>query len=97
MEMKPLSDMVFLEQVAPEETTQSGIVLPGAVQLAGATEQGKVVAVGPGRVTPEGEHIAMQVKVGDKVIFSRYSPTKIKAGDKEYLVVREETIMAIIN
>ncbi len=95
MQIKPLSDRVVLEQVSPEETTKSGIILPGTIEKE-KPEQGKVIAVGAGRLLKDGTHAKMEVKVGDKVLFSRYSPTEVKISGKEYLVVKEEDILGII-
>ncbi len=95
MQIKPLSDRVVLEQISPEEITASGIILPGTVEKE-KPEQGKVVAVGTGRLLKDGTRAKMEVKVGDKVLFSRYSPTEVKVSKKEYLVVKEEDILAIL-
>ncbi len=95
MQIKPLSDRVVLEQISPEETTKSGIILPGTVEKE-KPEQGKVVAVGAGRLLKDGTRAKMEVKVGNKVLFSRYSPTEVKINNKEYLVVKEEDILAIL-
>lgn len=95
MQIKPLSDRVVLEQVSPEETTKSGIILPGTIEKE-KPEQGKIIAVGVGRLLKDGARAKMEVKVGDKVLFSRYSPTEIKIGNKEYLVVKEEDILAVL-
>ncbi len=95
MKIKPLGDRVVLEQISPEETTRSGIILPGTVEKE-KPEQGKVVAVGAGHLSKDGTRVKMEVKVGDKVLFSRYSPTEIKVDKKEYLVVKEEDLLAIL-
>lgn len=95
MKIKPLGDRVVLEQISPEETTKSGIILPGTVEKE-KPEQGKVVAVGAGRLLKDGTRAKMEVKVGDKVLFSRYSPTEVKIDGKEYLVVKEEDLLAIL-
>lgn len=86
---------MVLEQISPEETTKSGIILPGTVEKE-KPEQGKVVAVGTGRFLKDGTRAKMEVKVGDKVLFSRYSPTEVKIDGKEYLVVKEEDLLAIL-
>jgi chaperonin GroES len=95
MKLKPLSDRVVLEPVSQEERTKSGIVLPDTIDKE-KPEQGKVVAVGPGRILADGKRAGMSVKVGDKVFFKKYGPDEIKIGNKEYLVVSEEDILAII-
>ncbi len=95
MKIKPLSDRVVLEPISEEEKTKSGIILPDTVDKE-KPEQGKVIAVGPGRVLVDGKRAPMSVKVGDKVVFKKYSPDEIKVGDKEYLIISEEDILAII-
>jgi len=93
--IKPLSNHVFIEQIDEETTTASGIVIPETAEKE-RPMTGKVVAVGPGKVNEKGERQAMEVKVGDKVLFTKYGPNEIKVGDKEYLVAREDDILAII-
>lgn len=78
-----------------EEKTKSRIILPDTAEKE-KPEQGKVVAVGPGRLLKDGTRAALEIKVGDKVLFSRYSPTEVKIDGKEYLVVKEEDILAIL-
>lgn len=95
MNIKPLGDRVVLEQISPEETTKSGIILPGTVEKE-KPEQGKIIAVGTGRLLKDGTRAKMEVKVGDRVLFSRYSPTEVKIDGKEYLVVKEEDLLAIL-
>ncbi|MCK5490973.1 MAG: co-chaperone GroES [Candidatus Pacebacteria bacterium] len=95
MKLRPLGNKVILEAVSKEETTKSGIIIPDTVDKE-KPEQAKVLAVGPGRAQKDGSRVPMDVKVGDTVLFSKYSPTEIKLDDKEYLVVSDEDIMAII-
>lgn len=95
MNLKPLADRVVLEPVSQEEKTKSGIVLPDTIDKE-KPEQGKVIAVGPGRILANGNRASMSVKVGDKVVFKKYGPDEVKIGDKEYLVVSEDDILAII-
>lgn len=92
--LKPLGDRVVIELVESEEKTASGIVLPGSAQE--KPQEGKVVAVGTGRVLENGERIALEVSVGDRIIFSKYSGTEVKYSGTEYLVLRENDILAII-
>ncbi len=92
--LKPLGDRVVIELVESEEKTASGIVLPGSAQE--KPQEGKVVAVGTGRVLENGERVALEVSVGDRIIFSKYSGTEVKYGGTEYLVLREDDILAII-
>ena len=93
MKLKPLGDRVVLRQLAAEETTKSGIVLPG--QNKGKPQQAEVVAVGPGAVV-DGKLEPMDVKVGDKVIYSRFVGNEIKLDDDEVMVVSQKDILAII-
>ncbi|BAB04280.1 co-chaperone GroES [Halalkalibacterium halodurans] len=92
--LKPLGDRVVIEQVETEEKTASGIVLPDTAKE--KPQEGRVVAVGTGRVTENGEKIALEVKEGDSVIFSKYAGTEVKYDGKEYLILRESDILAII-
>ena len=93
MKLVPLGDRVVLKQLVAEETTKSGIVLPG--QAKEKPQQAEVVAVGPGGVV-DGKEVTMQVKVGDKVIYSKYAGTDVKLGDDEYIVVKQNDIVAIV-
>ncbi len=93
MNLVPLGDRVVLKQLVAEETTKSGIVLPG--QNKEKPQQAEVIAVGPGGMV-DGKEVAMQVKVGDQVIFSKYSGTEVKLEDEEYIIVRQSDILAII-
>lgn len=95
MELKPLSNKIILEPVSAEETTKSGLIIPDTVNQE-KPEQAKVLAVGPGKLLKNGERSKMDVKVGDVVIFSKYSPNEIKLDGKEYLVVSEEDVLAIV-
>lgn len=93
MKLVPLFDRVVLKQLAAEETTKSGIVLPG--QAKEKPQQAEVIAVGPGGVV-DGKEITMQVKVGDKVIYSKYSGTEVEIEDEKYTVVKQNDILAIL-
>ena len=93
MKLVPLGDKVVLKQLLAEETTKSGIVLPG--QAKEKPQQAEVIAVGPGGVV-DGKEVTMQVKVGDKVIFSKYAGTEVKLGDEEFIVVKQNDIVAIV-
>ena len=95
MNIKPLSDYVLIEPIEEKEQTESGIFLPDTAKKE-RPEQGEIVAVGPGRKTDEGKVISMEVKKGDKVLFTKYGPNEIKVDDKEYLITRESDILAII-
>ena len=93
MKLVPLGDRVVLQQLEAEETTKSGIVLPGQAQE--KPQQAEVVAVGPGGLV-DGQEVKMEVKVGDKVIYSKYAGTDVKLEEKEYVIVRQSDIAAIV-
>ncbi len=93
MKLVPLGDRVVLQQLVAEETTKSGIVLPGTAQE--KPQQAEVIAVGPGGMV-DGKEITMQVKVGDKVIYSKYAGTEVKLDNEEYIVVKQNDILAIV-
>ena len=93
MKLVPLFDRVVLKQLVAEETTKSGIVLPG--QAKEKPQQAEVIAVGPGGVV-DGKEVVMHVKVGDQVIFSKYSGTEVKTDNEEYIIVKQNDILAVI-
>ena len=93
MKLTPLLDRVVLKQLVAEETTKSGIVLPG--QAKEKPQQAEVIAVGPGGVV-DGKEITMQVKVGDKVIYSKYSGTEVELDNEKYVIVKQNDILAVI-
>ena len=95
MIIKPLSDHILIEALKQEEKTKSGILLPESVEKE-KPEQGKVIAVGPGKKTEDGKVIPLEVKAGDVVLFKKYGPDEIKIEDKEYLIASEEDILAIV-
>jgi chaperonin GroES len=92
--LKPLGDRVVIELIQTEEKTASGIVLPDTAKE--KPQEGKVIAVGPGRVLDSGERVTPEVKVGDRIIFSKYAGTEVKYEGKEYLILRESDILAVI-
>ena len=93
MKLIPLGDRVVLQQLDAEETTKSGIVLPGQAQE--KPQQAEVIAVGPGGMV-DGKEVKMEVKVGDKVIYSKYAGTDVKLEDQEYVGVRQNDIVAVV-
>ena len=95
MNIKPLSDHILIEPIKEEEKTKSGILLPDTAEKE-RSEQGRVIAVGPGRKTSIGKVIPMEIKPGQKVLFTKYGPNEIKVEDKEYLIAKQEDILAII-
>ena len=93
--LRPMGDRVVIRPAAREETTRSGIVLPDTSKE--KPQRGEVLAVGNGRVTDEGTRLAMDVKVGDTVLFAKYAGTEFKLEDEELLILGERDILAIIN
>jgi chaperonin GroES len=95
MNLRPLADRLIIAAGKKEEVTASGLVLPDTASKE-RPEQGEVIAVGPGRFDEDGERIPMSVKVGDTIVFKKYSPDEVKVGDKEYLVISEADVLAVI-
>lgn len=96
--IKPLADRVLVEPLSDEErekTTKLGIVIPDTVEKE-KSERGRVIAVGAGKMTDEGKLIPLSVKKGQIVIFSKYGPDEIKVGNKEYYIIKEENILAVL-
>ncbi len=90
--IEPLGDRVVIKPTPKEEVSKGGIVLPDTAQE--RPQEGKIIAVGPGRLTEEGKRIAMEVKKGDKVIYSKYAGTEFKVDDEELVIMREADILA---
>ncbi len=95
MKLKPLHNNVIVKTLGKEEMTKSGIVLPDTVDKE-RPEKGEVIAVGPGKLLDNGQLSKMSLKVGDKIVFKKYSPDEIKVDDQEYLVLSESDVVAII-
>jgi chaperonin GroES len=95
MKIKPLSDYILIEPLKEEEKTKSGIILPQTADKE-QPQEGKVVAAGPGKQLKSGAKLPMEVKVGDRVLFRKYGPDEIKVDDKEYLIAKQEDILAIL-
>lgn len=95
MKIKPLADYILIESIKEEEKTKTGILLPETAEKE-RPEQGKVIACGPGKKDKTGKFIPLEVKKGDKVLFTKYGPNEIKVEDKEYLIAKEEDILAIL-
>jgi chaperonin GroES len=95
MNIKPLADHILIEPIKEEEKTKGGILLPETAEKE-RPEQGKVIAVGPGKKTEDGKIIPLSVQPGQKVLFTKYGPNEIKVDDKEFLIAKEEDILAII-
>jgi len=94
MKVKPLNDRVLVLRIGEEEKTSGGIIIPETAKE--KPQEGKVIAVGPGKVNEEGKKIALDVKAGDKILFGKYSGTEIKIDGVEHLIMREDDILAII-
>ncbi|MCH4179334.1 MAG: co-chaperone GroES [Megasphaera sp.] len=92
--LKPLGDRVVIRVLEQEEKTASGIFLPDTAKE--KPSQGEIVAAGPGKVQDDGKRVALDVKVGDKIIFSKYAGTEVKFEGQDYLIVSERDILAII-
>lgn len=93
MNIRPLGDRVVIKKLEAEETTKSGIVLPGTAKE--KPQEAEVVAVGPGGIV-DGKEVRMEVKVGDKVIISKYSGTEVKLDNQEFTIVKQDDILAIV-
>ena len=93
MKLMPLTDRVVLKQLEAEETTKSGIILTGTAQE--KPQEAEVIAVGPGGMV-DGKEVVMQVKEGQKVIYSKYAGTEVKLEDEEYIIVKQNDIVAIV-
>lgn len=93
MNIKPLGDRVVIEKLQSIETTKSGIILTGSAKE--SPEEANVVAVGPGKFV-DGNKIEMEVKVGDKVLYSKYVGTEVKVSNKEYIILKQDDILAVV-
>lgn len=93
MNIKPLGDRVVIEKLQAIETTKSGIILTGSAKE--SPEEANVVAVGPGKFV-DGNKIEMEVKVGDKVLYSKYAGTEVKVSNKEYIILKQDDILAVV-
>ncbi len=95
MNIQPLGDRVLVEPIKEDEMNKGGIIIPDTAKE--KPQQGKVVALGTGKLDDKGEKIAFNVKEGDKVLMPKYGGTEVKIDDKEYQIMREEDILAVIN
>ncbi|MBI4240024.1 co-chaperone GroES [Candidatus Uhrbacteria bacterium] len=95
MALKPLGDRLIVEAISEEEVTKLGIILPDTVSKE-KPEKGKVIAVGPGKLLESGQRHPCEVKVGDIIVFKKYSPDDVKIDDKEYLILSESDILAVV-
>jgi len=94
MKIKPLQDRIIVKRLEEEEKTKGGIIIPDAAKE--KPQEGKVIAVGDGKVLDNGQKFALTVKVGDKVLFGKYSGTEIKIDGEEHLIMREDDILGIV-
>lgn len=94
MNLKPLADRLVVEPIEQEEVTAGGIILPETAKE--KPHQGKVIAAGPGRTDDKGERVPMEVKVGDRVLYAKYSGTEVKLDGKKLLILRESDVLAIL-
>jgi chaperonin GroES len=92
VQLQPLADRLVVKPIQKEEMTKGGIFIPDTVKE--KPQEGEIVAVGPGRMTDDGKRIEMDVKVGDRVIYSKYGGTEIKVEDEEMMILRESDILA---
>jgi chaperonin GroES len=94
MNVKPLADRILVRRLEETETKRGGIIIPDTAKE--KPQQAEVVAVGPGRFTDEGKRIALEVKAGDKILMGKYSGTEVKIDGTDYLIMREEEVLAIV-
>ncbi len=95
MTLRPIGDHLIVKPIAKEEVSVSGIIIPETVDKE-RPERGEVIAVGPGRLLENGSKSPMEVKVGDKVVFKKYAPDEVKIDNQEFLVIKMEEVMAVI-
>ena len=95
MKLRPLQDRILVQRVDEETTTKGGIIIPDTAKEKPA--EGKVTAVGNGKLGEDGKRIALEVKKGDRILFGKYSGTEVKVGGEEYLIMREEDVLGIID
>ena len=95
MKLRPLQDRILVQRVEEETTTKGGIIIPDTAKEKPA--EGKVTAVGNGKLGDDGKRIALELKVGDRILFGKYSGTEVKVGGEEYLIMREEDVLGVID
>ena len=94
MKIRPLNDRLLVKRLAEEEKTAGGIIIPDSAKEKPA--EGEIVAVGPGKVSDKGDRVALQVSIGDRVLFSKYGGTDVKLDGEDFLIMREDDILGII-
>lgn len=95
LKLKPLADRIVIQAMEAEETTKGGIILPDTAKE--KPVEGTIVAAGPGKISEDGKKMEMEVKVGDKVLYGKYSGTEVTVEGVEYLIMRESDVFAIVN
>jgi chaperonin GroES len=95
MKIRPLHDRVLVERIEEQEVRKGGIIIPDTAKE--KPQEGKVVAAGTGKVTEDGKRLPLDVKVGERILFGKYSGSEVKLDDKEYLILREDDILAILD
>ena len=94
MKLRPLQDRILVQRVAEETTTKGGIIIPDTAKEKPA--EGEVVAVGKGKISDDGKAIALEIKKGDRILFGKYSGTEVKIDGEEYLIMREDDVLGVI-
>ncbi|HYE90382.1 MAG TPA: co-chaperone GroES [Terriglobales bacterium] len=94
MKIRPLHDRILVERLEEQEVKRGGIIIPDTAKE--KPQEGRVMAVGTGKVTDDGKRLGLDVKVGDKILFGKYSGSEVQVEDKEYLILREEDILAVL-
>ena len=94
MKIRPLHDRILVERLEEQEVKRGGIIIPDTAKE--KPQEGQVIAVGTGKVTDDGKRLGLDVKVGDKILFGKYSGSEVQVEDKEYLILREEDILAVL-
>jgi chaperonin GroES len=94
MKLKPLQDRILVQRVEEETTTKGGIIIPDTAKEKPA--EGKVIAVGNGKMGDDGKRMALEIKVGDRILFGKYSGTEVKIDGQEYLIMREDDVLGVI-
>jgi chaperonin GroES len=94
MKIRPLHDRILVERLEEQETMRGGIIIPDTAKE--KPQEGKVLAVGSGKVSDDGKRHPLDVKVGDRILFGKYSGSEVKVDDKDYLIMREEDVLAVI-
>ena len=94
MKIRPMHDRILVERIEEQEVRKGGIIIPDTAKE--KPQEGRVIAAGAGKVTDEGKRLPLDVKVGDKILFGKYSGSDVKLDDKEYLILREEDVLAIL-